>query len=597
MNMLQLAKGEFGRPKVQLQRDQWLRLVVVGVFAVLSLARVVPDAVRLVYPLSFFGYATDGDGVVVSAPRKPHKGSDAILVGDRVRIDRIKPFDRKPGLARVAFTYDNPDRHLPVDRDGRVLRLHLVGQSEPVVVRWTALFRILIYVASIFLGGILYLIKPRLPTAAFFIFCLGGDYPTTYADLWLPVPWRELPTFIGDALRGAAVPALLLFAFCLLEPAHLRRRVAAFAAFALALFLGTLHAYGNWLLTYGGRPAQRYDTFYADSTTVLTMLALLLFALTFARAKGDERTRAALILSGFAIAGLGRIASLELYPAHMGPWVNAALQTAPIVPIVIVWIAVVRHSFFNVDFFVSRGIVFVALTGAFVGFVVIVEEFSAYLFYNNVDVAYVVSYGVAIGLGMIMRPVRELLERVVDRFVFRDRHNQRLALELISGYILDAESAEDVFRALLQDATHALQLSFAGILTRRPNGDYVLTQSYGWPPDLDVRLSRDDDLTHEIVRSRGVMTRFSAKQSGLIRRAFPTGLLTFAAPLFAEHRVGAIVVYGHNVSGLDLDPDERGLLVRVVEHASIALREIELARLRTTVDRLTHAVQGVSVAE
>ena len=44
--------------------------------------------------------------------------------------------------------------------------------------------------------------------------------------------------------------------------------------------------------------------------------------------------------------------------------------------------------------------------------------------------------------------------------------------------------------------------------------------------------------------------------------------------------VSGIVVYGHNVSGLDLDPDERELLVRVVAHASIALNAIELNRYR-----------------
>ncbi len=597
MMMLPLAKGEVSPPKIQLGRDQWLRLIFVGVFAAFSLVRVVPEAVRLVYPLTLFGYATDGDGIVVSAPQKAKKGSDAILVGDRVRVDRIKLFDRKPGLARTAFTYDNPDRHLPVERHGRALTLHLVGYVEPAGLRWTALLRILIYIASVFLGGILYLMKPRLPTLAFFIFCLGGDYPTSYADLYSDVPWREIPLWIGDTLRGAATPALLLFAFCLFEPSRMRQRLAGFVVLALALASGTLHAYADWLLTYGGRPAQHFDTLYADATTVMTVLALLIFALMFVRARGDDRIRAALILGGFAIAGVCRIASVELYPAHIGPWVNAALQTAPIIPIVIVWIAVVRHSFFNLDFFVSRGIVFAAITLAFFGFLFVAEELAGYLFYNNVDVPYIVSYMVVFALGALLRPIRELLERLVDRFIFRGRQNQRLALELISGYILDAESAEDVYRALLQDATHALQLSFAGILTSRPNGDYLLTQSYAWPPDLDVRLTRDDELTREIVRSRGVMTRFTAKKSGLIRRAFPTGQLTFAAPLLTEHRVGAIVVYGHNVSGLDLDPEERQLLVRVVEHASIALREIELARFRATVARLAETAKTATVLE
>ena len=45
--------------------------------------------------------------------------------------------------------------------------------------------------------------------------------------------------------------------------------------------------------------------------------------------------------------------------------------------------------------------------------------------------------------------------------------------------------------------------------------------------------------------------------------------------------MSGIVVYGHNVSGLDLDPDEREHLVRVVAHASIALNTIELNRYRT----------------
>ena len=89
-------------PSVSLTRGQLIRMIVVGIFAAFSLARVVPDAVRAVYPLGQFGYATDGDAVVLTAPAKPAKGADAILVGDRVRIDRIKPFDRKPGLARLA---------------------------------------------------------------------------------------------------------------------------------------------------------------------------------------------------------------------------------------------------------------------------------------------------------------------------------------------------------------------------------------------------------------------------------------------------------------------------------------------------------------
>jgi hypothetical protein len=580
-------------PKVKLDRGQWLRLALVGLLAAFSLARVLPDTIRIVQPLGLFNYTTDGDGVVVGVPPKTLKGADEIKLGDRVRIDRIKPFDRKPGLARGGFTYDNPDRHLPVERAGRVRILHLIAHDEPATTRGTSLLRILIYFASVFLGGLLFLMKPGLPTAAFFVFCLGGEYPSTYAELYLDVPWREIPSWIGDTLRGAAAPALLLFAFCLLEEAPERRRVAAAGCALLAIALGTLHAFGNWRLTYAGQPAQRFDSVYGDLTALVTGMAVVVIGLAFWRARGVERTRTAIILAAFAFAGLARILSVELYPGHIPAWVNALLQTAPIVPIVIVWIAVVRHSFFDVDFVVSRGVVFVALTGALLGFAFIFEELAGYLFYNNVEnVAYIVLSAVLFGFGVVFSRISKILHAIVDRFIFRGRHNQAVALDLIAGYILDAESAEDVYRALLEDAPHALQLSFGGIFTRRARGDFEMTESRNWPADCDVRMSADDELVRTINRSRSVLTQFSAKDSAMIRRMSPAGRLTFAAPIFTERKVGAIVVYGQNLSGLDLDPDEREGLVRVVEHASIALHDIELARYRALVERLTQAAAG-----
>jgi hypothetical protein len=594
MSILPGAASDVSPPKVLLSREQWIRLVVVGVFAVFSLARVVPDFVRVVYPLGLFGetssyansYVTNGGGVVVFAPPQA-KGSDQILVRDRVRIDQIKPFDRKPGIARLGFTYDNPDRHLPVERDGKVRTLHLIAQREPIIARATTVVRILIYIASIFLGAILFLVKPGLSTGAFFIFCLGGEFPTTYSDLYLATnadyPWRVIPSWAGDTLRGWASPALVLFAFSLLDVSPLRQRVVAFICAAIALLLGTAHAYGDWLLTYAAKPAQRFDDIYSGATTILTVVALLLLATRFARAQADTRTRAGLIVAGFALAGFCHILTLTLYPAHMSPWVNAALQTVPIVPIIIVWIAVVSNRFYDVDFVASRGIVFMALTFALVGVFLVGEELASYLFYNNVDVAYGVVIAMGMAFGALFERTRSFLDGIVDRFIFRERHHQRAALQFISGYILDAESVEDVQRALLEDASHALCLSFGGILTLRASGDYELTNSYKWPEDLDLKVHADDELAQEIARERGPLTSFSGEDSGIISRSFPTSRLTFAAPLFAEHRVGAIVVYGHNISGLDLDPDERELLVRVVEHASIALREIEFARYKKLV--------------
>ena len=189
-------------------------------------------------------------------------------------------------------------------------------------------------------------------------------------------------------------------------------------------------------------------------------------------------------------------------------------------------------------------------------------------------------YGLSMCIGAATGKINPFLHHVVDRFIFRNRRDQRLALEHIEGYILDAETRDDVYRALLSDAAHALGLSFGGFLERLPNGDYALAYEHNWPADCITRLAATEELTLKLTRTRGALT-FRSKDSELVARVFPGERLTFAAPLLFDRKVLGIVMYGHNVSGLDLDPEEREHLARVVAHASIALSAIELARYRS----------------
>jgi hypothetical protein len=625
-----------GPPQIRLTRPQLLRLILVGALVVIALARVVPDFVRLVYPLQIFGYITDADGVVIAAAPRPSPTAapraaakpvvrahgkhavakpktkptpepiDFAVIGDRVRIDRIKPFDRKPGLAGRGFTYDNPDRHLPVVRGETSRVLHLVSHAEPGRDRGLDLLRIVLFIVAVGLGAILFLVKPSIATAAFFVFCLGAiDAPATYLDLVLPrtfhpvsdwfqgfthgiarssweLPAGPVPGWIGDTIHGMVRPALLLFALCLIDgdTDAPRERAFAWGTVVLGLWLGTFYAYTNWLLTYGGQPAGRLDLIYRDAEYAVMVLTIIAFFIAFWRARINDRHRIGWILVAFAFAGVTRLISDAYYPAHVPLWVNSILVSTVIVPILTIWIAVVRHQFFNVDFVVSRAVVYAALSAAGIGTIMVGEELASYLFYNNVDVAYGVVIAVSMAFGACTGKLGDVLKYFVDRFIFRDRRQQRQALEFIAGYILDAENYEDVYRALLQDAAHALQLSFGGILIRNADGTYQLgPRSESWPPALDVRLAATDELTTAIARSRGALT-FSGKDTRLIQASFPNDPLIFAAPLFFDRVVSGIVVYGHNVSGLDLDPEERELLVRVVAHASIALNAIELNRYR-----------------
>lgn len=609
---------EASLPKLNLSRTELIRMIVVGVLVAIALGRVTPDFARIVYPLRVFGYTTDGNGVVTTvAPNGPNSAhpapagpeapvpsgrrvrgkplpppkaaappakGDVLLVGDRLRIDRIHPFDRKPGIVGRGYTYDNSDRYVAVERNGREQILHLVARPESPTIRFLDMVRILLFVTAIVLGAILYLMKPGIATAAFFIFCLAGvEAPATFADAFVPNPWRPLPDAAGDVLRACVRPALLLFALCLIDGDEdaPRERLFAWFAGALALGLGALNVYAGWRLNYGALPAQSIYRFLAGASVVLSVLTAAAFAIAFWRARRNQRQRIGWIVAAFLFAGVARYTSDLLYPGHIPAWINVILVSMTIVPIIVVWVAVIRHHFFNVDFVVSRAVVYAAITAGVFGVISVFEELGTYIFYQNADFAYIVFSAITLAIGMFTGKLVQVLSVLTDRFIFRDRREQRQALEFIAGYILDAENVEDVYRALLQDAAHALSLSFGGILGRQPDGSYELAQSWNWPEDFTIYLGADDDLTRAITRTRGALT-FTGKDTRLIQKSFPNERLTFAAPLFFDRTVSGIVVYGHNVSGLDLDPDEREHLVRVVAHASIALNTIELNRYRNS---------------
>jgi hypothetical protein len=207
------------------------------------------------------------------------------------------------------------------------------------------------------------------------------------------------------------------------------------------------------------------------------------------------------------------------------------------------------------------------------------EELLTYIFYNNTNLAYGIIIGVSLVIGSTFGRVKDFLEHFVDRFIFRERHAQLTSLERVASNLLDAEDTEIVYSVLLHDVPSILDLSFSGIMMRTVEGGYTLAHEWNWPPECVNALSPDHPLTREIYKSRGVLPE-DAVRGTMIKSLFPNERLTYAAPLYFDRNVSAIVLYGHSVTGLDIDPEERVTLVRLMANASIALNAIELATYR-----------------
>ena len=576
-------------PQIKLSREQTFRLVLACALVVLAAARVIPDVAHAVRPMYTFGYSTNGDAIVTAvSPQKVEGWDDTLHVGDRVNIARLPRYALKPGLTGAQpFTWDDRQRWLPIQRHGVEMRIRLHGVAESPAVRALTVLRVLLFILTLGLGALLFILKPGTATAGFFAFCAAAEAPTNFADTMVPMPYRPWTIAIGDVIRGAAAPALFVFAYSMLDSsksAALRRRVVTIIAGVVALVLGGLRAYGGWRVTFANLPGSPFINASRTATIAIFAATIVTFLIAFVRAAGEERRRIAISAAAFALAAGARALSVAYFPAYIPAWLNGVLLSMTVVPALVIWYGILRHRIFEIDWVVSRALVYVSLSLAVLATIGLIEEVGTYFFVQNTNLAYIVLNFATLAIALTSGKITELVESLLDRFVFRERREQRKALELIAGYILDAETAEDVYRALVEDCTHALGLTFGGLFFRRTDGGFELAVKHDWPPDCVVHLEPNDELTQTITRSRGVLT-FEGKETSLIRELFPNERLTFAAPIFLERSVEQIVIYGHNISGLDLDPDEREQLARVVAHASIALNAIELGRLRAMVDR------------
>jgi hypothetical protein len=108
---------------------------------------------------------------------------------------------------------------------------------------------------------------------------------------------------------------------------------------------------------------------------------------------------------------------------------------------------------------------------------------------------------------------------------------------------------------------------------------------------VERRLSAADPIVHALSRTRATLEFGGKRRTNLVltdRKRF-----SLAAPLFADRALVAIVVYGRNVSRLNLDADERERLTRLVAHASLALASIELAQTRAQAPLVPDALIAV----
>jgi len=285
--------------------------------------------------------------------------------------------------------------------------------------------------------------------------------PVGVAAVWIGT-WAWVP---GVGLTTTFL--LLLFPHGRL-PSRRWRPVAWLAALGITLGAVTL-AILPWDLLdvpaenpLGVEAARNFEVVLAISAgalwTVSTLLCLSALAVRFRRSRGEERQQ----LKWFVYAGAVTVAFFHVPLIPQLSDIGTALQiaTAPFLPAA-AGIAILKHRLYDIDLVINRTLVYGALTACVVGIYVLVVGYLGALFQARGNLA--VSLGAAGVVAVLFAPLRERLQRAVNRLMYGERDEPYAVVSRL-GERLEATLAPNaVLPAAVRTVAEALKLPFAAV--------------------------------------------------------------------------------------------------------------------------------------
>lgn len=541
--------------------------------ALVALAFNVSASVELFTPQGSFGYdlAYTSGNEVVKVDNDTDAARAGIAPGDRLDFTRSSLHDRTVGLD---YQPALPGERIGVRvvRDGRARTVTLQAaaltpaETRQAVFSPLASFLRLTGFAYIVVALIILLRRPNRMTWGLFLYLVSATNVTHYRfpDWLFPAA-----TLASDVLTVAGTIGLVIFSVRFPDdrPVGWRAMLDRLAIPIGAIFLVPNVAWDATSLFLGLAPAPWMS--YGSTFGALALISIAVVALvaTYLTARPWERQRLQWVIAGVLFTLLSYASSWARYwsaayslaTADAWVWISAVLYACG--PFAIFY-AVARQRVFEIAFVVSRTLVFTIVTGTIFAVFAVIEWLAGRLI-EQTGVTIALVGLAAIGVAFYLSTVETKIEQLVERTLFRRRHQAEKHLARITAGLPDAQNARAVEDALVIEPMKAYGLSSAALFVRDESGEF---HADGTTLGRDVAL-----------RLQG--SRRPVRLHELDDQEVKSGEPVLAVPVFVRARLQAIVVYGAHANGEDIDPDEVAALRAMGSAAGIAYDHLEAARV------------------
>jgi hypothetical protein len=553
-----------------------LRVIIVVAAGAWMLGTLAPELRCLSAACPSNGLETNYDGVVVDvAPNSPAANA-SLLPGDRV----VPPWPE--GL----FRDPPPSLDLTVARNGTNRSVSLV----PVPIPWTRVAKlrfsalVIEYLIFLIVGSAVLLLRPSAMTWAFYLYCMLRRF----GDLLFYLPGSAAAywsNFLPIVAFGGSTCALVTI-FALRFPdgglggwrTHVNR-----GALILAVALPIAWLYVFVRVAFYSVPSEWLVRFMVQVTSVVYLFAAGIFVVTLLRSRGDRRQRLRWILV-FPAVLIMHVVAIE-FASLLPEWfADMLIALAALVPITVAY-AVIRQRVFDVQFAISRALVYAAITSLIAGTFLLLDWFMGKQFAET-RFTLTAEIILALAIGSWLNMLHRNVDRFIDGTFFRQRHLAEERLRKAAAAVMRAESHTVVDRFLIHEPLRALDLTSAAIFRRAERGErFSLEMAVGWDEVATRELTSGDPLVLHLL-AEGTPVRLAdvvwPSETPLAHLADAV----LAMPVMLRDELVAIVLYGPHRNGADIDPDELRGVTLLVDRAGGAYDHIEARTLRDQVESL-----------
>jgi signal transduction histidine kinase len=243
--------------------------------------------------------------------------------------------------------------------------------------------------------------------------------------------------------------------------------------------------------------------------------AVASLVLRFRRAGGEARQQIKWLAYALVLVtvAFGVDAVIALAAPAVYPMIFPVIQVIPVTVVLAAGIAILRHRLFDIDVLINRTLVYAALTGSLLaGYLVAVGWLGAMFQTQGGGAVALVATGL---VAVAFAPMRDLLQRLVNRLLYGDRDEPYRVLTLL-GRRLDASLAPDaVLQTVVDTVSEALKLPYAAVEIGG-TGAFVNAAEHGQRPErgeglVNLRLTQGgEEVGRLVLATRGRREEFSA---------------------------------------------------------------------------------------